>query len=49
MKLLLFLLQDPPSVRQARELEQQFIKKWIDQARKHESSDEDTIDPIIVG
>jgi len=41
--------KDPPSVRQARELEQQFIKKWIDQARKHQSPDENTYDPIIVG
>lgn len=31
-------VQDPPSVVKAREIEQQFIKKWIDQARKQRNA-----------
>jgi len=40
--------KDPQSVRDAREIEQKFIKKWIDQAHR-QNSPNDTVDPIIVG
>ena len=29
--------KDPPSVKKARQIEQKFIRKWIDQAQKHAS------------
>jgi len=43
---------DPDSVKEAREIEQKFIKKWIDQAHKFEPSSDDSNtgdDGIIVG
>jgi hypothetical protein len=50
--LILYLIfQDPQSVREARQIEQKFIKKWIDQYHKQQPSGghDDTVDPIIVG
>ena len=49
--ILYLILQDPQSVREARQIEQKFIKKWIDQYHKQEPSGghDDTVDPIIVG
>ena len=49
--ILYLILQDPQSVREARQIEQKFIKKWIDQYHKQQPSGghDDTVDPIIVG
>jgi len=43
--------KDPQSVREARQIERKFIKKWIDQYHKQQPSGghDDTVDPIIVG
>ena len=45
--------KDPPSVIKARQIEAKFIKKWIDQAHKHDPNMQDNYGPgpesIITG